>query len=122
MILDELKKLHEDLVAEESKLRHQLNQIANKSPVVKGGYDIRIPNYGNEEDENYQEGADLDRNMALARELESRLSEIVKTKKKIEEGSYGKCDNCSQDIPLKRLQAMPVAVFCINCARIGKLS
>lgn len=122
MTLEELKKLYEDLIQEEDKLRHQLNQVANKSPLARDGYEVRIPNYGNEEDENYQEGTDLDRNMALVRELEQKLAEILKTKKKINEGSYGKCENCLQEIPPKRLKVMPVAVFCVNCASIARLS
>jgi len=34
---------------------------------------------------------------------------------KIEDGSYGTCGVCGEDIGLKRLEARPVAELCIDC-------
>jgi len=33
---------------------------------------------------------------------------------RIEEGTYGKCKECHQEIPLERLEALPYARFCIE--------
>lgn len=35
---------------------------------------------------------------------------------RIEDGSYGTCSNCGKDIAPKRLEAMPMATRCIDCA------
>lgn len=35
---------------------------------------------------------------------------------KIAEGSYGECEECGQEIAPARLEAMPDALLCINCA------
>jgi len=35
--------------------------------------------------------------------------------RRIEEGSFGKCQECDQDIHSKRLAAVPWATFCIRC-------
>ncbi len=90
MTKEELQKLYEDLETEEKALKDQLNAIAHKNPMIKGDYEVNIPNYGEGEDDNAQETTDLDRNLALERELESRLKNIIKTKKKIKDGTYGK--------------------------------
>ncbi len=90
MTREELQKLYEDLETEEKSLMDQLDVIAQKNPVVKGDYEVRVPNYGEGMDENAQEATDLDRNLVLENELETRLNEIIKTKKKIKEGTYGK--------------------------------
>ncbi len=90
MTLDELQKLYDNLEIEEKTLKDQLNRIANKNPAVKGDYEVRMPNYGDEDDENTQEIVDLNRNAAMVQELESRLREIEETKKKIKDGTYGK--------------------------------
>lgn len=37
--------------------------------------------------------------------------------KRIEEGSYGECVTCGELIGEARLQALPYAMQCINCAR-----
>src|ERR1700747_3751411 len=35
--------------------------------------------------------------------------------RRIEDGSFGKCQECDQDIHSKRLAAVPWATFCIRC-------
>ena len=34
---------------------------------------------------------------------------------KLEDGSYGVCDECGKEIPLKRLKILPFATLCVNC-------
>jgi len=116
MTKDELQKLDNDLEQEEKSLIDQLNRIANKNPQAKGDFTVRVPNYGDEDDENTQETIDLDKNFALTQELESKLNSIKKTRQKIKEGIYGKCDNCGSDIAPERLKAVPEAHKCITCA------
>jgi DnaK suppressor protein len=43
------------------------------------------------------------------------LKKIDKTLAKIEEGEFGVCERCGEDITLKRLEARPVAQLCIRC-------
>ena len=38
---------------------------------------------------------------------------------KLDDGTYGVCDNCGAQILPARLRAMPESVVCINCARGG---
>ena len=37
--------------------------------------------------------------------------------KRIEDGTYGTCENCGQAIDVERLEAMPWATLCIDCKR-----
>jgi len=34
---------------------------------------------------------------------------------RLDEGEYGICDGCGEEIGLKRLEARPVTTFCIDC-------
>lgn len=43
------------------------------------------------------------------------LSKIEAALEKIEEGTYGACVICGEDIGVKRLRARPVAELCIEC-------
>ncbi len=43
------------------------------------------------------------------------LKKIDKTLKKIEDGTYGVCEQCGEEIGLKRLEARPVTDLCIRC-------
>lgn len=50
------------------------------------------------------------------RDRESRLIvKIVRSLKDIEEGIYGLCEVCGEEISLERMKARPVTTFCIQC-------
>ena len=59
-------------------------------------------------------------------EVESReLSQIDEALSKFKSNAYGDCEICDKPIPLARLQAVPYATTCIDCARkqeLGKVS
>ncbi len=43
------------------------------------------------------------------------LNKVRKSLHKIEEGSFGECEDCGAEISLQRLNARPTADLCINC-------
>ena len=43
------------------------------------------------------------------------LSEVERALERIEQGTYGKCVNCGQPIPEKRLEAIPWAARDVKC-------
>jgi DnaK suppressor protein len=53
---------------------------------------------------------------ALANKLRETLTEVESALGKLDEGTYGVCESCGQAIDSARLEAMPAARFCINCA------
>ena len=53
---------------------------------------------------------------ALSGQLSETLSDIEDALAKFENGTYGECESCHQRIPEARLEAMPAARLCINCA------
>jgi DnaK suppressor protein len=48
-----------------------------------------------------------------------RLRNVRSALRRIEDGSFGVCLHCEQDINLKRLAAVPWAAFCIQCQEIA---
>ncbi|MYN02063.1 TraR/DksA family transcriptional regulator [Pseudoduganella sp. DS3] len=46
---------------------------------------------------------------------QAQLSSVRHALAKIEDGSYGLCDNCGNEIPFSRLNARPEAPLCIAC-------
>jgi DnaK suppressor protein len=52
----------------------------------------------------------------LASQLREALDEVERALAKLEEGTYGLCEVCGQPIASTRLEAMPTARLCINCA------
>jgi DnaK suppressor protein len=72
--------------------------------------------------ENFPDPADraaleADRNFMLRiRDREAKLIKKIKEAlERIENGTYGICESCGEDITLKRLKARPVTTQCIDC-------
>ena len=61
--------------------------------------------------------AELDDNFLLRlRGREQKLlKKIDEAIARIEEGTYGVCDSCGEQIGVKRLEARPVTTLCIEC-------
>ena len=60
---------------------------------------------------------DADRGWTLRiRDRESKLIRKIKAAlRRIQDGSYGECEECGEDISMARLQARPVTSHCIRC-------
>ncbi len=43
------------------------------------------------------------------------LNKINSALEKIEQGTFGECEQCGEEIGMKRLEARPVAELCIDC-------
>ncbi len=48
--------------------------------------------------------------------LEETLARTERALAKLDEGTYGICDACGDEIAPKRLEAMPDSVLCVECA------
>ena len=63
--------------------------------------------------------ASSEMNLAFQGRLRERerglISKINQALAKIEDGVYGECEECGEQISLKRIQARPVAELCIDC-------
>jgi DnaK suppressor protein len=63
--------------------------------------------------------AEAERNFLLRiRERERKLiAKIREALERIENGTFGICEECGDDIDLERLKARPVTTLCIECKR-----
>lgn len=57
--------------------------------------------------------------VAAKQRRQVQLTRIAAALERIDEGEFGICAACDEDIPIRRLEIDPAAPFCINCA--GKL-
>jgi len=48
---------------------------------------------------------------------EQVLADIAAALERIDQGSYGRCEECNAEIPEARLRALPYARYCVDCAR-----
>jgi DnaK suppressor protein len=60
---------------------------------------------------------DADRSFTLRiRDRESKLINKIKAAlDRLEDGEFGECEMCGEDIGVARLRARPVTTYCISC-------
>jgi DnaK suppressor protein len=55
--------------------------------------------------------------VGVAQEIEPLKERIERALAKLDDGTYGTCDNCGKEIAAGRLKAAPESALCIDCAR-----
>jgi RNA polymerase-binding transcription factor DksA len=70
--------------------------------------------FGKREEE-ATETADLENRMALEKRTKDQLTEVENALDKFEKGTYGICEICGKPINPERLEALPQALYCMEC-------
>ena len=102
----EIHKIRQKLLMQRASLLAEAEQALNSLP----GQTI-FPDLGD------QASAEIDRNFMLRlRGREQKLlKKIDSSIEKVDNGTFGICEVCGQDIDLKRLEVRPVTTMCIQC-------
>lgn len=103
------------LEQEKIDLEEKLNKIATKDLEIDGNYEAKYPNYGSHDDENADEIEGYVQNLSEEQLLELDLAAVNTALERIENRTYGKCENCEGEIEEERLEAFPAAKTCMKC-------
>lgn len=109
-------KARERLLAERERLEHEVEEfeeefsLSMEDATDENTYDqhmadVAAPMYTRELD------------MSLEGNARRMIEKIDRALEKLEEGTYGVCDNCGQPIGEGRLEVAPHATLCIECSR-----
>jgi RNA polymerase-binding protein DksA len=64
-----------------------------------------------------QDAEGMAEQLAIVHNEEHLLEQVETALERIEGGTFGTCENCHQEIGRERLDAIPYAALCIECAR-----
>lgn len=92
----------------------QRSDLLNKSDRFKSGPVAESTGQGDEGDMAVSE-LSLSMTLRLQERQTQLLQKIDHALGKIEEGSFGLCEQCEEPLNLNRLRARPVATLCIAC-------
>jgi RNA polymerase-binding protein DksA len=106
------------LLEEKQRVEHAIATLRDEHP---GSLDDEVEEVAATSDNHLAETASA----TLGREIDYTLgdnagqvlSEIDAALQRIEDGTYGICSNCGDEIPRERLEANPWASLCIDCKR-----
>ena len=113
----DMKTYKERLLSLRARLRGDVNQMADatlkKSRSEANGdlssMPIHMADMGSD---NFEQEFTL----SLMESEEDTLEQIEASLERIEDGTYGQCDECGVKIPKTRLNAIPYATLCVKCA------
>lgn len=100
--------------AVEIKLHAMLKDLLARASMVED--DLRQPL----DDDLPEQAIDLADDEALAGVddvLRQEIGDVRAALLRLENGAYGRCAKCGADIMEKRLEVLPTATLCIDCAR-----
>ncbi|MBM2619961.1 TraR/DksA C4-type zinc finger protein [Actinoplanes sp. LDG1-06] len=96
---DDLNAEYESAVAENQKLR--LVEIGDSA--------------GDDQADSGSKTAERDAATSLLRTLLDRRTQAEHAMQRLNDGTYGNCEGCSNPIPWERLEIFPSATTCVNC-------
>ena len=113
----ESKVYKDQLLALRARLRGDVSQMADmalkKNRGERGGDTSSMPiHMADLGSDNFEQEFTL----SLMENEEDTLSAIESALERIEDGTYGECEECSGKIPKARLNALPHASMCVKCA------
>ena len=115
-----LEKFKADLEKEKQQISSELEKIATQSKEDPSEWQSKFTSSdsdtGHEASETKaDESEEYGEQLPVAKSLAQKLADVNLALDKIANGTYGKCENCDQDIAPDRLAAFPTARFCSDC-------
>ncbi len=105
-------QLRSRLESEQKRLLGELEQLqANVRPIEER----REGSPFGKREEEATESFELEKRLAVEKQIRDHLAEVEHALGKVEEGTYGLCDSCGQPIDPARLEARPQANLCLGC-------
>ncbi|PID73259.1 MAG: RNA polymerase-binding protein DksA [Desulfobacterales bacterium] len=105
---------NEELQEFRNLLSKRLEDLINQADTTVSGMTTEKENYPDPTD---RASMEADRNFMLRiRDREHKLiKKIRKALERIEDGTFGICEGCGEDISVERITARPVTTLCIDC-------
>jgi DnaK suppressor protein len=109
----ELEDIRKDLLERRENLQRRIKEESEK---VNENKSENLDPADLAQDYNFRQ-----RISSIVDRYELEIIEIDNALRRIEEGTYGICENCGNAIPVERLRAMPQAKLCVRCQTENKV-
>ena len=114
---DQMKQLRQLLITERAKLAEEIKSIARDAATSPRDASGDLSAYTVHMADMAADTYDRELSMNIASSEQQVLYEIDDALKRLDDGSYGTCQQCNQPIAMSRLKAVPYASLCIECQR-----
>jgi DnaK suppressor protein len=115
MDADALGSVRARLEEEKTALEHQLTE---HGATIVGEVEVEVS-----VDEGFadsaQATAERSEILAIVDGLRNTYADVTHALEQIDQGTYGTCERCGNDIPPERLEALPTARLCVGCKQLA---
>jgi RNA polymerase-binding protein DksA len=112
------EKYRKMLLQERERLHKEIEYIEQDVSYSDAGGTSELADYDQHPADTGSETYEREKDLAIRdswREIIGRIDEALG---EIDRGTYGQCDRCGRDIPKERLDAIPYAIYCVECQDI----
>jgi DnaK suppressor protein len=104
-LLEERERVHQEFAQLDAEMSKSLEDTSGESP-----YDQHMA-------ETATTTLDREIDLTLQENARATLAKIDRALHKVDDGTYGQCDNCGKPIGESRLEIAPYSTLCVDCKR-----
>src|SRR5713226_9637694 len=112
----DLKQIKQRLELKQTELQQSIAGLTEAHPTPVGA--IEASEGPQDFEETTVDFLEMQQEQSLLVNQQALLTEVQQALERIEQGTYGKCVNCGQPIPEKRLEAIPWASRDVKCEEL----
>lgn len=112
-----VERYRKRLVAEQSRLQELIREYEEElaeARLTESSSD-RSPDPGNAEAGSMK--FEYEKELSIEQNNLDLLAKVERALERVTAGTYGTCESCGKQIPLARLDILPYANLCVDCAR-----
>lgn len=113
----DMEEFRRRLQAEHDRLTADLKRLDEQDET--GGVSGELGELANYDQHQADQGTELffrEQDEAIESSMNGELDQVESALRKIDNGSYGYCERCGTEIKTERLEVLPSAIYCIQCA------
>jgi RNA polymerase-binding protein DksA len=112
-----VKRFQNQLEAERKRLEHLISEYERELEEARMTETSaeRSPDPGSAEAGSLK--FEYEKELSLGQNAADLLRKVERALQVVKEGTYGICETCGQPIPVARLDVLPYATQCVDCAR-----
>ncbi|HET8659865.1 MAG TPA: TraR/DksA family transcriptional regulator [Micromonosporaceae bacterium] len=112
----ETEKIRAALAGRREELRSEYDQTL--AEIAELQRDRLTDSAGDDQADTGTKTFEREQEISLANNILERINQVERALERLDDGSYGWCERCGNQIPVERLAAFPSATLCVSCKQL----
>ncbi|HZN18668.1 MAG TPA: TraR/DksA family transcriptional regulator [Micromonosporaceae bacterium] len=112
----ETEKIRAALAGRREELRSEYDQTL--AEIAELQRDRLTDSAGDDQADTGTKTFEREQEISLANNILERINQVERALERLDDGSYGWCERCGNQIPVERLAAFPSATLCVACKQL----